>query len=92
MAIFLNLPQDIENLILEYTQDPDSLILMNYGKYTINRSSPKIKEIGGLLLTKFYYPLYHLETLNDITKTLYFHATGHYSISKEHMLIKYNKR
>ena len=32
------IPKDIQNLILEYVQDPEDMILMNYGRSIINRS------------------------------------------------------
>lgn len=85
------LPKDIEDLILEYVQDPDLLVLKVNGRFIINRNSDKIKEIGGIVLTKYIYPLYS-NAISDSNKTLYFHAKDHYANTKEHILIKYNKR
>ena len=85
------LPKDIEDLILEYIQDPNLLVLRDNGRFIINRNSDKIKEIGGIVLTKFVYPLYS-NPITDSNKTLYFHAKDHYGNTKRHILIKYNKR
>jgi hypothetical protein len=91
MALFLNLPQDIENLILEYNQDPDQMILMNHGRSIINRFSNKIKEIGGIVMMKHLYPLYHHGTITESgNKELYYHGKLHY-MEKDHYLIQYNK-
>jgi hypothetical protein len=91
MAIFLNLPQDIENLILEYIQDPDQMILMDHGRTIINRSSDKIKEIGGIVLMKYVYPLYNFGTVTEFrNKELYHHGKQHY-MEKDHYLIQYGK-
>jgi hypothetical protein len=87
MAIFLNLPQDIENLILEYTQDPDQMILMDHGRPIINRSSNKIKEIGGIVMMKHCYPLYR-NTITESNKQLYYHGKRHY-MEQNHYLIQY---
>jgi hypothetical protein len=83
------LPQDIVKLILEYTQDPDQMILMDRGRSIINRSSNKIKEIGGIVMMKNCYPLYR-NTITQSNKELYRHGKLHY-MEKEHYLIKYNK-
>ena len=92
MTLFLNLPQDIENLILEYNQDPDQMILMNYGRSMINHSSTKIKEIGGIVMMKYVYPLYHHGTVTDFrNKELYRHGKQHY-MEKDHYLIQYSKK
>ena len=61
------------------------------GRFIINRNSDKIKEIGGIVFTKYVYPLYS-NPITDSNKTLYFHAKDHYANTKEHILIKYNKR
>ena len=53
------LPLEIEHLIHEYNEDPDKMVLSRYGKPFINRNSPFIKELGGLLLMRCYYRLYH---------------------------------
>lgn len=91
MTLFLNLPQDIENLILEYNQDPDQMILMNYGRSMINPSSTKIKEIGGIVMMKYFYPLYHNDTITEyMYKELYRHGKQHY-MEKDHYLIQYSK-
>jgi hypothetical protein len=85
------LPQDIVNLILEYTQDPDQMILMNYGRSMINRSSTKIKEIGGIVMMKYVYPLYNNGTITEFrNKELYRHGKQHY-MEKDHYLIQYSK-
>lgn len=90
MNIFLNLPQDIENLILEYNQDPDQMILMDYGRSMINRSSSKIKEIGGIVMMKYLYPLYR-NTITESSKELYRHGKQHY-MEKDHYIIQYSKK
>ena len=36
------LPQNIQNLITEYIQDPDEMILLHHGRPMINRASNKI--------------------------------------------------
>jgi hypothetical protein len=85
------LPKDLEDLILEYTQEPELLVIKDKGRFVINRNSDKIKEIGGIVLTKHIYPLYS-NRISESNKTLYFHAKDHYANTKEHILIKYNKR
>lgn len=75
------LPKKIENLIMEYAQSP-----------IINCFSNKIKELGGLILTKHYYRLYQLDSITESNKTLYFHAKNHYSVSNRNHLIKYDKK
>jgi len=87
--IFKELPTEIENLILEYNQDPDQMILLHYGRPTINRSSNKIKDIGGIVMMKHVYPLYR-NTITDFNKELYRHGKLHY-MEKDHHLISYQK-
>jgi len=83
------LPTDIQNLILEYNQDPDQMILLHYGRPIINRSSNKIKDIGGIVMMKHVYPLYR-NTITDSNKELYRHGKLHY-MNKDHHLISYTK-
>jgi hypothetical protein len=83
------IPTDIQNLILEYVQDPEDMILMNYGRSIINRSSNKIKEIGGIVMMKHIYPLYR-NTITESNKELYRHGKLHY-MEQNHHLISYHK-
>jgi hypothetical protein len=83
------LPKEIQNFILEYLQDPDEMVLIDRGRPIINRSSNKIKEIGGIVMMKHYYPLYR-NTITESNKKLYYHGKRHY-MEKEHYLIQYNK-
>jgi len=86
------LPQDIVNLILEYNQEPDQMVLMDYGRSMINRSSTKIKEIGGIVMMKHCYPLYNHGTITEyMYKELYRHGKQHY-MEKDHYLIQYSKK
>lgn len=87
----IRLPKEIQNYILEYLQDPDEMVLMDRGRPIINRSSNKIKEIGGIVMMKHYYPLYHHGTITEYrNKNLYYNGKLHY-MEKDHYLIKYNK-
>jgi len=83
------IPKDIQNLILEYVQDPDQIVLLHNGRPIINRYSNKIKDIGGIVMMKRVYPLYR-NTITESNKELYRHGKLHY-MEKDHHLISYHK-
>jgi len=82
------LPQHIQNLILEYIQDPDEMILLHYGRPMINRASNKIKQIGGIIMMKQVYGLHTSIVTEYRNKELYFWGKRHY-MEKNHYLIEY---
>ena len=86
------LPDDLQNLIWEYTQDPDSLVLSHERRMVINRSSNRLKDIGGILMMKLFYPLYNHDTItNVIHRHLYHWGKRHYGYSFRHQMILYSK-
>ena len=65
------------------------MILMNRGKSHINRSSNRIKEIGGIIMMKYLYPLYHSTITEYNNKNLYYQGKLYYMEKKNHYLIPY---
>jgi len=87
-----SLPDDIQNLIWEYTQDPDSLVLWHGRRMIINRSSNRLRDIGGILMMKHFYPLYNHATItNSIYRRLYHWGKDHYGYYFSHQMILYSK-
>ena len=84
------LPKDLEDLIMEYIQDPDQLVIKNGGKYVVNRSSNKIKEIGAIILMKLYYPLFQ-DITNGKNRYVYFYGKLNY-MNRNHYLIDYESK
>lgn len=86
-----HLPDDLQNLIWEYTQDPDGLVLSHYRRMVINRSSNRLKYIGGILLMKLFYPLYNYDTITDvINRRLYHWGKEHYASRFHHEMVLYS--
>jgi hypothetical protein len=73
------LPYDLQHLIWEYTQDPDSLIISHGRKMVINRCSNRLKDIGGIIMMKHFYPLYNHNTITLLLhRRLYHWGKEHY--------------
>ena len=83
------LPQNIQNLITEYIQDPDEMILLHHGRSMINRASNKIKEIGGIVMMKHVYGLHTSLVTEPSNKQLYSWGKRHY-MQKNHYLMEYH--
>jgi hypothetical protein len=83
------LPQNIQDLIVEYIQDPDEMILLHHGRPMINRSSNKIKEIGGIIMMKHVYGLHTSLVTEPANKQLYSSGKQYY-MEKNHYLMEYH--
>ena len=80
------LPLEIEQLIHEYCQDPDQMVLTYNGKPRINRDSPFVNELGGLLLMHCYYRLCDVSTISNGNKVLYEQGKQYYKLQL-HVLV-----